>query len=59
MKGAYKPKTIALILSLALIVPAFAENAIEAVQIDWTDESEQEFVDAGCSGSWYTLDGVG
>ena len=49
---------LALILSLALVLPAFAE-APEVVRIDWTDESEQAFADAGFSGTWYALEDIG
>ena len=53
-------KIIALVLTACLMmaVPACAET-IEAVQIDWTEQSEQEFVDAGYSGSWVELESVG
>ena len=50
---------LALILSLALAVPALAEQAIQVAEINWTDESEQEFVNAGYSGTWFTLNGIG
>lgn len=51
-----------LILSLVLAMPAFAEaddNVIHADQIDWSEEAEKAFVDAGYSGTWTTLEGIG
>ena len=54
---------IALMLVLALALPAFAEEAaeedIELMQIDWSDATEQAFTEAGFSGTWYTLEGIG
>ena len=58
MKSLQKIVSLALFLSLVLAVPAFAES-IEAVQIDWSDTLEQSFVDAGYSGTWYTLNDLG
>lgn len=54
----------ALILSLVLAMPAFAEadaddNVIHAAQMDWNEEAEQVFTDAGYSGTWTTLEGIG
>ena len=49
---------VLLILVLLLATCGFAED-IEAIQVDWTEDSEQQFVDAGYSGIWYTLESVG
>ena len=58
MKSLQKIVSLALFLSLVLAVPAFAES-VEAIQIDWSDALEQSFVDAGYSGTWYTLNDLG
>ena len=49
---------VILILSLVLAIPACAED-IEAARIDWSEEAEQVFIEAGYSGTWTTLEGVG
>ena len=52
----------ALILALVFSVSALAEpqsEPIEAVQIDWDETAEQTFLNAGFSGTWYTMDNMG
>lgn len=44
---------ITLILSLLLAIPACAE--LPAFQMDWSDDAEQAFINAGFEGTWYTL----
>ncbi len=46
---------ITLVLSLVLALPAFAEQSIEAVQMNWSEDAEKAFVDAGFEGYWFTL----
>ena len=46
-----------LMLSFVLAIPAFAEE-VEATDINWNEEAEQTFIDAGYVGTWTTLEDV-